>query len=210
MTSAGPTSASISSWWHDTLERNGLQSDIHLITTTMTGSKGPAGSGRQGRASHQLPTQETKSKPETSTTTKLEREHDNSFPPGTPDSGLFNFTAAAAFSNRSLFSLRTIVGTTIALYILNQSHCLPKPLSAVVSKCLFWPSLPITVSRRIGRWTTQVDETVLLGGAPFGFVKIPERLYRDYGVSWIPCDVSSVSVACDLENWYQQFVFVFL
>lgn len=163
----------------------------------MTGSEGPVGSGRQGRASQPLPAQGREVKPETSRRTKREQGHDDSFPPGKPD---FDFTTAAAVSNRSFFSLRTIIGATVALYILNQSHCLPKPLSAVVSKCLFWPSLPITVSRRIGRWTTQVDETVLLGGAPFGFLNFPEHLYRDYGVRSIPCDKSFCLKIVSLER----------
>ena len=28
-----------------------------------------------------------------------------------------------------------------------------------------------------------MDDTVIIGGAPFGFVNFPERLYNDYGVS---------------------------
>lgn len=80
-------------------------------------------------------------------------------------------------------ALKGCLAATVALYILNQNHLLPKPLSAVVSKVLFWPTLPITVTRRLGSWSTVVDETVLIGGAPFGFVKYPERLYHEYGVS---------------------------
>jgi Dual specificity phosphatase, catalytic domain len=71
---------------------------------------------------------------------------------------------------------------TLLLYVLNQNHLLPRPISAVVSKTLFWPTLPITVSRRIGVWMTPIDETVILGGIPFGFVGFPDRLYHDYHV----------------------------
>jgi hypothetical protein len=78
--------------------------------------------------------------------------------------------------------LKTVVGITVALYILNQKHCLPRPLAAVVSKTLFWPTLPITVCRRIGSWSTVVDDTVVMGGCPFGFANIPEHLYDEYGV----------------------------
>eukprot|EP00977_Amphora_coffeiformis_P011147 scaffold2661_cov166-Amphora_coffeaeformis.AAC.1 len=74
------------------------------------------------------------------------------------------------------------LGITVGLYVLNQKHLLPKPLSRIVSKALFWPTLPITVAKRMGSWTTIVDDTVIIGGAPFGFVGIPEQLY-DYGVS---------------------------
>lgn len=78
--------------------------------------------------------------------------------------------------------LKTLLGMTVALYILNQKHCLPKPLAAAVSKTLFWPTLPITVSRRIGSWSTVVDDTVVMGGCPFGFANIPEHLHEEYGV----------------------------
>jgi len=75
-----------------------------------------------------------------------------------------------------------VLGTTIALYILNQKHLLPKSLSAVVSRTLFWPTVPITVSRRIGKWVTNIDDSLVMGGAPFWFYNIPKRLHRDYGV----------------------------
>lgn len=55
--------------------------------------------------------------------------------------------------------LKYFFGVTVGLYILNQKHLLPRPLSAIVSKSLFWPTLPITVSRRIGKWITRVDDT---------------------------------------------------
>jgi hypothetical protein len=79
--------------------------------------------------------------------------------------------------------MRAMLGLTVALYILNQKHLLPKPLSAIVSKSLFWPTLPITVLNRFGKWSSVIDETVVMGGAPFGFVRIPETLHEKYGVS---------------------------
>jgi atypical dual specificity phosphatase len=79
-------------------------------------------------------------------------------------------------------ALQASLTVTLVLYVLNQKHLLPRPISAVVSKTLFWPTLPITVSRRIGVWITPIDETVILGGIPFGFAGFPERLYNDYHV----------------------------
>jgi len=73
-----------------------------------------------------------------------------------------------------------IFGVTCVLYVMNQRHLLPTQLSSVVSKALFWPTLPITYSRRIGRWRTIVDDTVVIGGVPF--FKDPERLYENYDV----------------------------
>jgi hypothetical protein len=36
--------------------------------------------------------------------------------------------------------------------------------------------------RRLGNWYTVIDETVVMGGAPFGFAKLPEKLHEKYGV----------------------------
>jgi len=77
-----------------------------------------------------------------------------------------------------------IFSTTVILYVLNQKHVLPKPLSAIVSKVLFWPTLPITMSRRIGKWYTPINvndnDMLVLGGIPL--TNIPETLYKEYGV----------------------------
>jgi hypothetical protein len=80
-------------------------------------------------------------------------------------------------------ALQASFAATLVLYVLNQKHLLPRPLSAVVSHVLFWPTLPVTISRRIGHWTTNIDETVILGGAPFGHW--PERLYYNHQVRGI-------------------------
>jgi hypothetical protein len=90
----------------------------------------------------------------------------------------------AAVPHVANLAFRTFLGVTVALYILNQKHALPRSLSAVVSKTLFWPTLPITVSRRLGKWMTRIDDTVVMGGAPFGFLNYPDRLHSDYGVSY--------------------------
>lgn len=89
---------------------------------------------------------------------------------------------AVAIPQFTGIALRTMLGVTIALYVLNQQHMLPRPLGAVVSKALFWPTLPITASRRIGKWMTRIDDTVVIGGAPFGFLGFPEQLHEKYGV----------------------------
>jgi len=83
----------------------------------------------------------------------------------------------------SASALKTALAVTLALYALNQKALLPKPMSRVVSKVLFWPTLPITVLRRVGKWTTVVDDTVVMGGAPFEFAGFPERLREQYNVS---------------------------
>jgi len=88
------------------------------------------------------------------------------------------FVAASASYTKS--TLHLVAGAIIGLYILNQSHLLPATLSGIVSKALFWPTLPITLFKRIGKWSTIVDDTVAIGVAPF--FKVPDRLYEDYGV----------------------------
>lgn len=78
--------------------------------------------------------------------------------------------------------IRLTLGVTVALYILNQKHLLPRPVSKIVSHVLFWPTLPITISKRLGKWFTPIDDTIIMGGAPFGFAQIPELLYEQYNV----------------------------
>jgi atypical dual specificity phosphatase len=73
---------------------------------------------------------------------------------------------------------KPLIGITFALYVLNQSHLLPRPLSSLVSRALFWPTLPITVVKRIGHWTTEVDDIIIMGGAPFGFLGLPKTLHQ--------------------------------
>jgi atypical dual specificity phosphatase len=82
-------------------------------------------------------------------------------------------------------TLFVVFGVASALYILNQKHLLPRPLSAVVSKVLFWPTFPITYSRRLGKWMTDIDDTVVMGGAPIHLLNYPEILRRDYGVKGV-------------------------
>ena len=89
----------------------------------------------------------------------------------------------SSFSSSSSI-LKTILGVTVTLYVLNQKHMLPRSLSSIVSKVLFYPTLPITFSRRITTWYTRMDDTVLLGGAPFSTIlNLPTKLYNDHGVS---------------------------
>jgi atypical dual specificity phosphatase len=78
--------------------------------------------------------------------------------------------------------VRSAAIATVALYVLNQKHMLPMPIGRVVSKALFWPTIPITISRRMGKWTTVVDNAVVIGGAPFGWCGYPERLSKQFNV----------------------------
>ncbi len=98
----------------------------------------------------------------------------------------WNETAATVFVPQlANLALRTGLGITVVLYILNQSHLLPKPLALVVSRFLFYPTLPITAAKRIGKWVNRIDETVVLGGAPFQFLDYPRTLNEDYGVGGV-------------------------
>lgn len=78
--------------------------------------------------------------------------------------------------------MKVALGAVVSLYVLNQKHLLPRTLSGVVSRVLFWPSMPITVGRRFGEWTSVVDENVIIGGIPFGFLGMPEHLRKDFNV----------------------------
>lgn len=105
-----------------------------------------------------------------------------------------NATKAELLSTAAVPALSQVLKSAlfagvITLYVLNQQHMLPKSLSSIVSKALFWPTLPITVLRRIGKWETLIDDSVVLGGAPF-LPTMPKMLYEEY-------DVRGVVNMCD-------------
>jgi atypical dual specificity phosphatase len=87
--------------------------------------------------------------------------------------------------------LKSCLTVTFTLYILNQKHCLPKPLSAIVSQVLFWPTLPITIFNRSFRlrspWVTIIDDVVAMGGAPINsfFAHYPVKLATQYQVTGV-------------------------
>ena len=100
-----------------------------------------------------------------------------------PSTPFFNFNAANTTSAIALNGISSVfsklaITTVVALYILNQQHMLPRNLSGFVSKTLFYPTLPITLSRRINKWVTPIDDTVLLGGAPLSFFNMPQYLHK--------------------------------
>jgi atypical dual specificity phosphatase len=101
----------------------------------------------------------------------------------TPHSSVWKVLLSALPPHRVALShcLRAGLTLTVALYLLNQNHCLPRPLSGWVSRVLFYPTLPITVLRRVGTsWETVIDDTVLLGGVPlWGRL---QALHRDHDV----------------------------
>ncbi|KAL3797483.1 hypothetical protein ACHAW5_010092 [Stephanodiscus triporus] len=88
----------------------------------------------------------------------------------------------SALPNIASLLVRSAVVASVALYVLNQKHMLPMPIGKVVSKALFWPTIPITISRRMGKWTTVVDNAVVMGGAPFGWCGYPDRLSKQFNV----------------------------
>jgi len=69
------------------------------------------------------------------------------------------------------------LGTTV-LYGLFQKKLLPHGVSKIASKFLFWPTLPITLALRYGNLFTPLDDTVILGTAPVGFLGHPQNLYN--------------------------------
>jgi len=122
----------------------------------------------------------------------------------TPSSSMIFTSLSSGFAS---LCIRSVLIATVTLYVMNQKHMLHKPLSRVVSKTLFYPTIPITISRRLGRWTTVVDNAVVIGGAPFGWCGYPERLYKQFNIRGVVnmCDeyrgpVSSykVNTTCSL------------
>jgi len=78
--------------------------------------------------------------------------------------------------------LQGFFGALVMLYVLNQKKLLPRRLSSIVSRITFWPTLPISLLNRYGRWYTVIDSNIILGGAPFGFLNIPKKLYDEHNV----------------------------
>jgi len=106
-------------------------------------------------------------------------------PPAASSTDSLTTSATMLVPQMSGLVVRTALGVTVALYVLNQSHLLPRPLAAVVSRLLFYPTLPITASKRIGKWVTKIDDTLVLGGAPLGLLDYPRVLKEDYGVAGV-------------------------
>jgi atypical dual specificity phosphatase len=91
-------------------------------------------------------------------------------------------TALGFLSNISpqLTATRFLWGCAMAFattYVLFQKKLLPFPLMKLASKLLFLPTFPITALMRIGNYWTPVDETLILGCAPMGFMQHPEKLH---------------------------------
>jgi hypothetical protein len=79
--------------------------------------------------------------------------------------------------------IQVSLASVVMLYVLNQKHLLPKPVGRVVSKLLFWPTFPLNRNVLLRKpWMTEIDDFVVLGGAPLGFMNIPEKLNDEYGV----------------------------
>ena len=71
-----------------------------------------------------------------------------------------------------------IFASGLIIYALFQKKLLPKAISKVVAKVLFYPTYPITTLIRLGNFWTDVDETVILGCAPMSIFEHPQQLYR--------------------------------
>jgi atypical dual specificity phosphatase len=78
---------------------------------------------------------------------------------------LFNWSAG-------LFAFAAIT------YAAFQKKLLPKPISAVVSRIFFLPTLPITALLRLGNYWTPIDDTLMLGCAPVAILGHPEKLHK--------------------------------
>lgn len=88
-------------------------------------------------------------------------------------------------STQSFFKLHILTrvawglfGTAALTWILFQKKLLPKPVSRIVSKAFFLPTFPITAMMRVGNYWTKVDDTLILGCAPMGFMGHPDKMYK--------------------------------
>mmetsp|Transcript_45975 Transcript_45975/g.67845 ORF Transcript_45975/g.67845 Transcript_45975/m.67845 type:complete len:367 (-) Transcript_45975:199-1299(-) len=145
-----------------------VSNPIHLISTVLDGNVNKI-SATESRSHSQLHI------PEPSVLNKKKDDDDEDDDDHLKDMGA---TVTAATMYFPKVALQFMLGTTLVLYVMNQKNLLPKPMSSIVSRALFWPTLPVTLSTRIGKWITPVDDVLVLGGAPFGFLNIPETLHE--------------------------------
>ena len=72
----------------------------------------------------------------------------------------------------------SLFGTVVIVYALFQKKLLPKPIAKVASKVFFYPTFPVTAALRIGNYWTEIDDTVILGCAPMGFLGHAEKMHK--------------------------------
>ena len=63
-------------------------------------------------------------------------------------------------------------------YVAFQKKLLSQQVTAVVAKILFWPTFPITALLRLNNYWTPIDDHVIIGCAPMGFLEHPLKLHR--------------------------------
>lgn len=63
-------------------------------------------------------------------------------------------------------------------YIAFQKKLLSQQVTAVVAKILFWPTFPITALLRLNNYWTPIDDHVIIGCAPMGFLDHPLKLHK--------------------------------
>ena len=82
-------------------------------------------------------------------------------------------------SMRSVTRLGWVAAGAFAFtYFLFQKKLLPKSVSRVVSALFFVPTYPITLFLRLNNLWTPIDDTVILGLAPVGFLGHPQKLHK--------------------------------
>jgi len=71
-----------------------------------------------------------------------------------------------------------LASTIVVVWILFQKKLLPHNTAKFVSKLLFYPTFPITAMMRYNNYWTKLDNTLILGCAPMGYMNHPDKLYK--------------------------------
>jgi atypical dual specificity phosphatase len=104
------------------------------------------------------------------------------FYPSRPGSGIKSGDGGKLFWAVSTLTLLKLSYGLVAFaaitYAAFQKKLLPKPVSAIVSRIFFLPTLPITALLRLGNYWTQIDDTLILGCAPVALLGHPEKLHK--------------------------------
>lgn len=68
------------------------------------------------------------------------------------------------------------------VYLMFQKKLFNKGATRIISKLLFYPTLPITLLLRYGNIFTAIDDTIYLGCAPVACLGHPNRLRQELDV----------------------------
>jgi len=105
---------------------------------------------------------------------------------GAHDNGLEDVESIVEMTNSDVegrrYSTRTLLAMGGAVFCAGfaafQQSILPRPLMWAAGRFYFWPTLPFSIMKNFPQHWAQIDDVVVIGGAPVALLGHPEALYR--------------------------------